>query len=474
LTTLPASGTATVARELASPSHRRAILAILFVGVLMGALDIAIVGPALPAIRAHFGVDARAAGQVLVAYVMASLIGAPLMAKLSDRLGRRTMYVADIALFAAGSLFVAGAPTFGLLLVGRAVQGLGAGGIFPVASAVIGDIYPVEKRGAALGLIGAVFGLAFLVGPLVGGLLLGSLGWRWLFLVNLPIAAVLAVLAWRMLPSALPARMRAFDFAGTIALALWLLALSRAILAVDVALPAAGLWTTEARLYVLASLILLPIFLVLEHRAADPILRVDLLRSRQIAIAAFLAFGTGISEASVVFVPQLLVTVFGVTESRASYMLLPIVFAMALGAPIAGRLLDRVGSRAVLVGGASLLCAGLAAIGWAGGSILRFYLVAACVGIGLSAMLGAPLRYIVLNSAPREDRAAAQGALSLTLNIGVLTGSALVGALVASGGGGLHGFGLAFRVIAGLALAMLLAATALKGRTEELASVSRA
>ncbi|MCB0025449.1 MAG: MFS transporter, partial [Caldilinea sp.] len=155
---------------------RNKVLWILFFGVLMAALDIAIVGPALPAIQQSFGVDERALPWVFNIYVLMNLIGTPLMAKLSDRYGRRLIYVIDIALFAAGSLTVMLAPAFSFVLIGRAIQGLGAGGIFPVASAVIGDTFPPEKRGSALGLIGAVFGLAFIVGPVIGGLLL-MLSW---------------------------------------------------------------------------------------------------------------------------------------------------------------------------------------------------------------------------------------------------------------------------------------------------------
>ena len=142
---------------------RNRILFVLFVGVLMGALDIAIVGPALPAIRHAFNVNDRATAWIFTIYVLFNLIGTPLMAKLSDNLGRRLVYIVDVLLFAAGSVVVIGSPFvgasgFGVFLLGRGMQGLGAGGIFPVASAVIGDTFPPEKRGGALGLIGAVFG----------------------------------------------------------------------------------------------------------------------------------------------------------------------------------------------------------------------------------------------------------------------------------------------------------------------------
>ena len=201
------------------------MLGLLFLGVLMAALDIAIVGPALPAIRTAFGVSERATAWVFTIYVLLNLVGTPLMAKLSDTFGRRSIYVLDVALFAAGSLLVAIAPNFGVLLLGRAIQGLGAGGIFPVASAVIGDTFPPEKRGSALGLIGAVFGIAFLIGPIIGGLLL-MVGWQWLFLVNLPLAALVIALSLRLLPATRPPEQRRFDWAGMLVLSAMLGALA--------------------------------------------------------------------------------------------------------------------------------------------------------------------------------------------------------------------------------------------------------
>ncbi len=124
---------------------RNQILLVLFIGVLMGALDIAIVGPALPAIQKTFGVGERTLAWMFSIYVLFNLIGTPLMAKLSDLFGRRMVYVLDVSLFAAGSLLVALSPSFSVVLVGRAIQGFGAGGIFPVASAVIGDTFPARK-----------------------------------------------------------------------------------------------------------------------------------------------------------------------------------------------------------------------------------------------------------------------------------------------------------------------------------------
>ncbi len=196
---------------------RNRILLVLFLGVLMGALDIAIVGPALHSIKTTFGVDDRLLAWIFTIYVLFNLIGTPLMAKLSDIFGRRGVYVADVTLFAIGSLVVALSASFPMLLVGRALQGFGAGGIFPVASAVIGDTFPPEKRGSALGLIGAVFGLAFIIGPILGGVLL-MVGWQWLFIVNIPIALVVIVMSLRLLPATRAAERKPFDWPGMVVL----------------------------------------------------------------------------------------------------------------------------------------------------------------------------------------------------------------------------------------------------------------
>lgn len=171
--------------------QRKKVLLLLFAGVLMAALDIAIVGPALPAIQAEFGVDSRQMAWVFNIYVLCSLISTPLMAKLSDRFGRRGVYILDVLLFMLGSLIVALARSYPVMIVGRAVQAAGAGGILPVAAAVIGDTFPAAKRGSALGLIGAVFGMAFLIGPVLAGFILKYASWHWLFLINLPIGLLL-------------------------------------------------------------------------------------------------------------------------------------------------------------------------------------------------------------------------------------------------------------------------------------------
>jgi EmrB/QacA subfamily drug resistance transporter len=459
--------------QLVDNKTRNNILLVLFFGVLMGALDIAFVAPALPAIQKSFGVDERAIAWIFSIYVLFNLIGTPLMAKLSDALGRRAIYVLDLALFAVGSLAVAFSPTFAVLLVGRAVQGFGAGGIFPVASAVIGDTFPAERRGRALGLMGAVFGLAFLIGPIVAGVILLALSWHWLFIVNLPIALAVIAASLRVLPATRPARRRAFDLPGMIVLALALAALAFGVNQINTSDFVSSLLSLNVLPFLVAAVVLAPLFVFIERGARDPVVRVSLFNSRQIALASILSVGAGLGEAAIVFVPTLVVVAYGVTEYTASFMLLPAVLAMAVGSPLSGRILDRAGSKVVVLGGATLIGAGMILVSVLPTNLVAFYAGAVLVGLGLSSLLGATLRYIMLNEAPVTERAAAQGVISLSTSLGQLIGAALVGALAASMGGGVVGFAAAFLVVGLVFLLLLLLGLGLKGRAAELETVRR-
>ncbi|MFQ3630416.1 MFS transporter [Roseiflexus sp.] len=458
---------------------RNQTLMVLFVGVLMAALDIAIVGPALPALREHFAIDARAASWMFVIYVLFNLVGTPLIAKLSDRLGRRALYTASVGLFGLGSLIIVLAPVYPLVLLGRAVQGLGAGGIFPVASAVIGDTFPPEKRGSALGLIGAVFGIAFLIGPIIGGLLL-LLGWQWLFVINLPIAAALIGFGVKLLPAIRTAAPRPFDWGGMVVLGVLLAALAVALSDLAYLLDDASVTglvnavrTSPAAPLLLLALALLPVFWWIERRAEDPVLDMNLFRNRQIALVGALSFGAGLSEAVTLFVPSLLVAAFGVTPSTASFMLVPMVLAMAIGSPLSGRALDRVGSKIVVLIGTALIAAGLLLEGLLANVLPAFYSFSALFGIGIGVLLGASLRYILLNEAPADERGATQGVLTVFISVGQLIGAVLLGAVAAGRGSDVGGYAAAFLIVGVLMVLLFIASFGLKSRAEELATQQR-
>jgi EmrB/QacA subfamily drug resistance transporter len=446
-----------------APGSPRTVLALLFAGVLVAALDIAIVGPALPAIGDAYGVGSRPLSWVFSVYVLFYVVGAPLLAKLSDRIGRRGVFAQSLGLFAAGSLLVAAAPTFEVLLVGRAIQAFGAGGIFPVASAVIAETVPEEKRGRTLGLIGAVFGLAFLLGPLLGGLLL-RWSWRWLFLVNVPIAAVLIVAGLRRLPSSAAARPRAFDALGAATLALALAGAVWTLSQVDAPNLPASLGSTRIWPVLVVAILAAAAFWIVEKRASDPVLHPDLFRSRQLRVVGVIALAAGIVEAGMVFLPEIAVLGFGVSSSAASLMMLPLVLTLAVGAPIAGQLLDRNGARPVIQSGLMLTIVGLALYAWLPLNLAGFYAAGAAIGFGLSALLGAPLRYVTLQEAGPERRGAGQGLLTLCVSVGQLLGAAIVGGIVGSSATELAGYRHALLTLAFACAVALVLSRSLHGR----------
>ena len=437
------------------------ILGVLFAGVFMGALDIAIVGPALPALQAEFAVDSRALSWVFNVYILFSLLGAPLMAKLSDRYGRRAIYLADIALFAAGSAMVAVAPSFPLLLAGRAIQAFGAGGLLPVASAVIGDTFLPARRGPALGLIGAVFGLAFLVGPLFGGVLL-QFNWRWLFLINLPVAGIVFWQAAAILPSDRDPDRRPFDAVGSGLLCIVLACVAWSISELDTTALAVSVASPQVLPFLVLALVSAMLFWRVETRAEDPVLHPDLLRSRELRLVGCIAAGTGLAEAGMVFLPALAVTSLGVEDYTASFMLVPLVLAIMIGGPLAGVLLTRRGARQVIQAGLALVVCGLLVFGLPALTVETFYLGGTLVGLGLSGLLGAPLRYVVIRETSQRHRGAGQGLLTLCLSIGRIAGAAALGGFAASGPGAAAGYRAALVTVSVLIALLILLSFRLK------------
>ncbi|GAB1471463.1 MFS transporter [Chloroflexota bacterium] len=451
---------------------RNQILLVLFLGVLMGALDIAIVAPALPAIQNFFGIGDRALAWTFTIYVLFNLIGTPLMAKLSDMFGRRSIYVLDVMLFGLGSLIVAISPAnlFVGLLAGRAMQGLGAGGIFPVASAVIGDTFPPEKRGGALGLIGAVFGLAFLIGPILGGIIMTVATWQWLFVVNLPIALIVMIMGWKLLPAQRPGSHDAFDWSGLLTLGILLTAFAYGLNQIDTANFAASFLSINVLPFLLLAVILLFVFINIEKKSSNPILHLSLFKSRQSVLASALSAGAGIGEVSMVFIPALaIVAMPGVVDKHtASYLLMPVVLALAVGSPLSGRMLDKFGSKAVVIVGTTLLAVGALMFGVWNSALWMFILAGSIIGLGLSALLGAPVRYIMLNEAPASERTSAQGAIAVFTSIGQLISSAMVGAIAASAGGGASGYSAAYLTIGIMSIALVFLTFGLKNHQQEL------
>ena len=423
------------------------MLAVLFCGVLLAALDIAITGPALPAFREAFALAPRSAAWVFNVFVLFNLVGVPLTTRWADRVGRRTVFAASVATFGAGALVVALAPSFSVVLAGRAVQGAAASGIFPAASAMVGDTVPADRRGRALGILGAVYGLAFLIGPALAGVVLGVAHWRWLYGLVVPFTVLVAAVAWRMLPPTQAARPETVDGRGIVTLGLTLAALAYGVNQVDAVAPLRSLLQLDVGGLIVAAGVGAVLFVRFERRAVDPLLRLDLFRNRQIVLASLLGIGAGIAEATFIFFSDLAVAAFAVPKSTASYMLMPLVAAVAFGAPVAGRVLDRVGSRAIALSGMGLLTLGLAAIALRPAARIVFYGGSVTLGLGLACLLGSALSYILLQEAQEAERTVVQGLNTMALGVGQLLGGALIGAVAASAPG-VTGYAQAFGVVA--------------------------
>ncbi len=442
------------------------ILILLFIGVLMGALDISIVGPAIPSIEKTIRMDQRDLSWIFSIYVLFNLVGISLMARLSDHFGRRWIYMIATGIFGIGSLLVASSHDVTILLTGRAIQGLGSSGIFPVASAVIGDIFPIEKRGRALGLIGAVFGIAFMAGPFIAGFMLLYFDWNALFLINLPVALLIIIFSYFLLPSRKSKTPPEFDWAGIFMMAIVLTGFTLAVNKINPDHFFESL-TTWPVLHLLIVAVVFGMFLLrLERSRHFPVFNVGLFDLRQIRLVGFIAVGLGLFQSSIVFLPKLAVLLFEVEPSKASFMLLPVVMATAIGSPVSGRLVDKIGSRIIIFIG--LVCSTIALffLSFVFKNAIFFYIAEAMLGFGLA--MRASLNYIMLNEVSARERASTQGVLIIFVSLGQLTGAALIGTLASSGGGSISGFGLAFLIMGILSVLLVFLSIFLKNRKLEI------
>lgn len=444
----------------------RKILVILFTGVLMGALDIAIVGPAIPSIETALNVDPRVLGWIFSIYVLFNLVGVSFFARLSDIYGRRNIYILSLILFGLGSIVVSLSGDYTTLLIGRAIQGFGASGIFPVASAVVGDIFPKEKRGRILGLIGAVFGLAFLAGPIIAGVLLKFFSWTSLFLINIPIVIVLIVASYRYLPQTKVQESGLFDWKGLLTLGLLLASFTYGINNLEAEHFFQSLLSPRVFPFLMATLVLLVVNFFIERSARNPVIKLSYLQNRQFVLAATIAMATGILQSSFVFIPTFAVGIFEINASEASFMLVPLVLATALGSPVFGRLIDIYGSRLIIILGLILAGAGFFLLHSVEESRLLFYASGVLIGLGLSVLSGSSLRYIMLNEATAVDRAVTQGMLTIFISLGQLTGASLIGVIIAQASD-MSGYRNVFLYQALLLILILISAFFLKSHAEE-------
>jgi len=430
------------------------LLVTLSLGVFAGALDLGVLSPALPALGRDFNVQVGDLAWVFTIYLLVTVLSIALASTLADRYGRRYVYLACLALFAAGSVLAIVAPNYSVFLTARAIQALGAGGIFPVATAAIADAVPPGRRGAALGIVAATWGLAAVVGPSIGGLITNFISWRWIFAANVPLAAVVFALALRDIPLRAPRQRDSLDVLGLALLCVGLLGLTDGLIAMRPIVGVIGAFVLAA-------------FALWEGMIDAPIVPLELLRTPQLIKTYSLEILIGVLEGSLFFVPTVLIGAQGLSYAAAG-------FIAALGAltfvaiiPGSGRALDRIGSRNVLLAGAILTEIGLAIFALAFASLPLAVIAVVVAGAGFGALLGAPTRYIVTNETPANVRATAVGLLSQALIVGQIVGSSLAGALFALAHSETIGYRNAYLAFSGVAFLALVLAATLKPAGEE-------
>jgi MFS family permease len=463
-----ASRTQAAPRRVAGHSFDRSnvpLLLTLGLGVFAGALDLGVISPALPAIAHGFGIAPRDVAWAFTLYLFANVVSIPIMTKLADSIGRRTIYTLCVSLFAAGSVLAIVAPTFTIFLIARGIQAAGAGGIFPVATAAIADRVPPERRGSALGLLGAIWGLAAIIGPNVGGVLTHVFSWHAIFIANVPLAVVVIALAQRYVPQNAMRVRGPLDVAGIVVLAAGLLGVMIGLTRLDPRTASFGNGVTFGALALAA--VAFAALVPIERAAVSPVISPALFATRQLALTYALEVAIGLLEGALFFIPAALVAADGLTAIAAGGIAAVGAFMFVAVIPLAGRALDAYGSRAVLCLGAACTAAGLALFA---ASLTTLWLAIAGIaiaGIGFGALLGAPTRYIITNEVPASSRATAVGLLSIFLIIGQIFGGSLAGGVVGARIDDVAGYRLAYEVFAAVAVATAFAAFFLASRSVE-------
>jgi EmrB/QacA subfamily drug resistance transporter len=446
------------------------LLLTLGLGVFAGALDLGVLSPALPALGASFGVGPRGLAWVFTLYLLANVVAIPIMTKLADRNGRRGIYILCVGIFAVGSVLAIAAHSYTVFLIARAIQAAGAGGIFPVATAAIADRIPLERRGAALGLVAATWGVAAVLGPVIGGLVTHYVSWHWVFALNVPLAIVVIVLARKNVPN-IPANVRGpLDVAGMASLAIGLLAtmsLLTRLYEVGGRTDGALAWAM-----VVIAVAAFATFVVVERRAQQPVIAPRLFRDRQLMLTYVLELFIGALEGSLFFIPAALVAAEGLSYSAAGGVAALGAFCFVAVIPLAGRALDAFGSRAVLAVGTMLTAVGLIIFAFGFANLWLALLSMIVAGTGFGALLGAPTRYIVSSRVGADSRSAAIGLLSIMLIIGQIIGGSLGGGVASSHGNPIAGYRVAYIVFSVLAVAATLLTATLASRTAERAAAS--
>ncbi|MQY27759.1 MFS transporter [Nocardia aurantia] len=403
-------------------------LGALCVGYFMILLDMTIVAVANPAIMTGLRTDMSEVIWVTSAYLLTFAVPLLVTGRLGDRFGPKYLYLAGLSVFTLASLWCGLANSIGSLIAARAVQGLGAALIAPQTMALIGRIFPADKRGAAMGVWGGVAGVATLIGPVFGGVLIDNGGWEWIFYVNVPIGLVALALGVWLVP-ALPTNRHRFDVPGVIVVAIAMSALVFGIQEGNDYHWAGWVWGL-----ILGGLVVLTAYLIYQGRnRIEPLVPLNLFRDRNFALGNVATGALG-AAMTAQMVPSYfyLQAVRDLSPTEAALVFAPMAVLSGVLSPVVGRLSDKLPPRYLPTFGFVLFTVGLLwFIGLATphGSIALICVMSAVCGIA-SACIWAPLPATALRNLPLTQLGAASGIYNTTRQVGSALGSAGIGALI--------------------------------------------
>ncbi|MFE3607859.1 MDR family MFS transporter [Streptomyces goshikiensis] len=400
-------------------------------GLLLSALDQTVVSTALPSIVSDVG-GLENLAWVITAYLLTSMASTPVWGKVSDQFGRRIVFIVATSVFIVGSVLCGVAQEIGQLIAARAVQGLGAGALYALALSVIADVVPLRERGRYQGMVAGVFGIATLAGPLVGGGLVDAIGWRWIFLINVPLGLLSLFVTVSALRVAGERRPHTVDYLGA---TLVIAATTPLLLYLSWAGAARG-WTDPLSLGLLALSLVLGVTLVLvERRAAEPVVPMTLFRLRLFSLGSVYSLVAGLALfTGVVFLPVYFQAVKGMSPFVAGTAVVPTMIGVGFASVYAGNRMSATGRfRIFPVLGAVLLVATLLPLGFIDADTPSWLMIllGMVLGVGAGFTLQ-PIITAVQGVVAQEDIGAATAAVSFFQRLGSAVGVALLGAILNS------------------------------------------
>ncbi|MFI9009172.1 MDR family MFS transporter [Actinosynnema sp. NPDC053489] len=400
-------------------------------GMLLAALDQTIVATALPTIVSDLG-GAGHLSWVVTSYLLAETIMTALIGKFGDLFGRKRAFLASVVLFLLGSLLCGWADSMTWLILSRAVQGLGAGGLMVTSAAVIADVVPLDRRGKYQGFIGAVFGVATVVGPLLGGLFVDHLSWRWAFYVNLPLGVVVLAVAAFALPGIRGGSRPRIDYLGILLIGLASTGLTLVTSWGGVEYP----WGSPTIVWMaVGSVVALALFVFVETRAAEPVLPMRLFRNRVFTVCVVLSFVVGFAMlGGVTFLPTYLQYVHGATATRSGLEMLPLVVGLLIASVTTGNVIGKTGRyRAFPLVGSLLMVAGLLLLSRLDPQTSFWQASGYMLVLGLGVGMCMPVAMVVVQSVTDyEDLGVATSGVSFLRTLGSSFGVAVFGTVYAS------------------------------------------